>query len=93
MVEGNKKEQLWMRDRSKELKSEFEVPPHTKVRVVATVDRKLCEEMERIHDLEIDRAKAEDRTEPDWSNTLEMLLRKGVKSYNSNRKAGLPLQQ
>jgi hypothetical protein len=65
---------------------EFEVPPHTKVRVVATVERKLCEEMERIHMQEIERAKAEDRVEPDWSNTIEMLLRKGVRSYRSNRK-------
>ena len=87
MVEGNKKEQLWMRDRSKELKSEFEVPPHTKVRVVATVDRKLCEEMERIHDLEIERAKAEDRTEPNWSNTVEMLLRKDVRNYHYDCKS------
>ncbi len=30
---------------------------------------------------EIERAKSEDRVEPDWSNTLEMLLRKGVRSY------------
>ena len=68
----------------KELKSEFEVPPHTKVRVVATVDRKLCEEMECIHMQEIERARAEDRTEPDWSNTLEMLMKKGVRAYRVN---------
>ncbi len=67
----------------KEIKCEFEIPPHTKVRVVATVDKKLCEEMEHIHNLEIDHAKAEDRTEPDWSNTIEMLLRKGVRSYRT----------
>ncbi len=72
----------------KEPKSEFEVPPHTKVRVVATVDRKLCEEMELIHTWEIERARAEDRTEPDWSNTLEMLLRKGVRGYRTNHKPG-----
>jgi hypothetical protein len=65
---------------------EFEFPPHTKVRVVATVDRRLCEEMERIHLQEIEHAKAEDRVEPDWSNTLEMLLRKGVRSYKTNHK-------
>lgn len=69
---------------SKNHKSEFEVPPHTKVRIVATVDRKLCEEMELIHDKEVQRAKDEDRTEPDWSNTIEMLLRKGVKAYKSS---------
>ncbi len=39
--------------------------------------------MEHIHNLEIDRAKTEDRTEPDWSNTIEMLLRKGVRSYKT----------
>ncbi len=67
----------------KELKCEFEVAPHTKVRVVATVEKKLCEEMTHIHDLEVEHAKAEDRVEPDWSNTIEMLLRKGVRSYRT----------
>jgi hypothetical protein len=69
---------------SKELKCEFEIPPHTKVHVVATMDKKLCEEMENIHELEVERAKAEDRTEPDWSNTLEMLFRKGVRAYKQS---------
>ena len=53
----------------------------TKVRVVATVDRNLCLELQRIHVQEIERAKAEDRTEPNWSNNIEMLLRKGVRNY------------
>jgi len=66
------------------LKSEFEVPPNTKVRVVATVDRKLCEEMKQIHEQEVQKAKREDRAEPDWSNTIEMLLRKGAKAYKSS---------
>jgi hypothetical protein len=64
--------------------SEFEIPPNTKVRVVATIDRKLCEEMQLIHMQETERAKTEDRTEPDWSNTIEMLLRKGVRGYRTN---------
>ena len=64
----------------------FEVPPHTKVCVVATVERKLCEEMDRIHLQEIERERAEDRTEPDWRKTLEMLMRKGVRSNRSNHK-------
>ena len=38
---------------------------------------------------ETEQAKAEDRTEPDWSNTIEMLLRKGVRGYRTNHKAGL----
>jgi hypothetical protein len=66
------------------LRSEFEVPPNTKVRVVATVDRKLCEEMKQIHEQEVQKAKREDRAEPDWSNTIEMLLRKGAKAYKSS---------
>ena len=66
---------------SRNHESEFEVPPHTKIRIVATVDRRLCEEMELIHEKEVKRAKEEDRSEPDWSNTIEMLLRKGVRAY------------
>jgi hypothetical protein len=34
--------------------------------------------MELIYEQELKRAKDEDRAEPDWSNTIEMLLRKGV---------------
>ena len=55
----------------------------TKIRVVATVEHNLCLEMERIHVLEIERAKGEDRTEPNWSNTVEMLLRKGARNYKT----------
>ncbi len=75
-----------MSRRSRRFLCEFEVPPHTKIRVVATVDRKLCEEMQRIHMQEIERAKSEDRVEPDWSNTIEMLLRKGLRSYRTDHK-------
>lgn len=70
---------------SKNHKSDFEVPPHTKVRIVATVDRDLCEDMERIHEGECAHAKGNDRSEPDWSNTLEMLLRKGVRAYKLSK--------
>ena len=70
-----------------EHKSEFEVPPRSKIRVVATVEKTLCEEIERIHDEEVAMCKREDRNEPEWSNTLEMLLRKGVRSYRTNHKA------
>jgi len=67
-----------------ETKSEFEVPPHTRVRVMATLEKKPCEEMELIHEQEIRRAIDEDRVEPDRSNTIEMLLRKGVKTYRKD---------
>jgi hypothetical protein len=64
-----------------EFEEDFEVPPHTKVRVAATEDKKLCREMQLIHEQELKRANDEDRAEPDQSNTIEMLLRKGVKAY------------
>jgi len=69
---------------SKNHKSEFEVPPHTKIRIAATVDKILLEEMELVHELEAQRARQEDRSEPDWSNTIEMLLKKGVRAYRQN---------
>ena len=58
------------------------------VRLVATVDKKLCEEMELIHEAESKLAEEFDRESPDWSNTLEMLLRKGVRTYRQNAKGG-----
>lgn len=67
-----------------DLKADFEKPPNTKVRIVATVDNNLSNEMKNVHAKEVERAKAGDRTEPDWSNTVEMLLRKGIKAYKSN---------
>ena len=66
-----------------EFMNEFEVPPRTKIRVVATVEKTLFEEIKRIHEEEVAMCKREDRNEPEWSNTLEMLLRKGVRSYRS----------
>jgi len=72
------------KDNDKNLKSEFEVAPNTKIRIVATVDQKLCDEIKRIHASEVEKAKLEDRVEPDWSNTIEMLLRKGAKTYRSS---------
>ena len=55
------------------MKCEFEVPPHTKVRVVAVVDSRLKDEMELIHEAECKLAEECDREVPDWSNTLEMI--------------------
>ena len=65
----------------------------TKVRVVATVDRNLCLEMERIHEQEIEQAKAEDRTEPNWSNTVEMIFRKGIRCYRLDCRASPPVSK
>ena len=57
-----------------------------KRRVVASVSSVFCLELERVHDLEIAQARIGDREEPCWSNTVEMLLRKGVKAYKLEHK-------
>jgi len=51
------------------------------------VDRKLCEEMQRIHIQEIERAKSEDRVEPNWSNTIETILRKASEATEQTTRA------
>lgn len=66
-------------------KSEEDEPPNSKIRVAATIDDKLLQEMRRIHGAEVQEAKQSDRVKPDWSNTVEMLLRKGVKAYKTSR--------
>ena len=63
--------------------SDFERAPNSKIRIVATVCSRLCDEMKRIHDAEAEDARNHDRTIPDWSNTVEMLLRKGAKAYKT----------
>jgi hypothetical protein len=53
------------------------------IRFVATIDDRLKQEMELIHEVEERDAEEHDRTKPEWSNTVEMLLRKGVKAYKT----------
>jgi hypothetical protein len=53
------------------------------VKLVATIDDKFKQEMELIHEVEVRDADEHDRTKPEWSNTVEMLLRKGVKAYKT----------
>ena len=61
---------------------------------MATVDKKLCEEMELIHEAECKHAIECDREVPDWSNTLEMLFRKGVRAYKQSiKKGGVPFTE
>lgn len=56
-------------------------PPETKIRVVATVDEFVVKEMKFIHEQEEKIADKSNHVKPDWSNTVEMLLRKGIKAY------------
>lgn len=68
------------------MRSEFETPPNSKIRVVATVCEKLVEQIKDIHEAEVKVAEDNDREPPDWSNTVEMLLRKGMKAYKATFK-------
>lgn len=72
-----------MERKGEEPENEYERPPKSKIRLVATIDDKLKQEMETIHEVEERDAEEHDRTKPEWSNTVEMLLRKGVKAYKT----------
>ena len=78
--------QTVLRRKRREVKSKSEVPPGTKIHVVATVEERIVREMRMIHDEETKLAQNGDRVEPDWSNTVEMLLRKGIKTWRVERK-------
>jgi len=70
--------------KEKESESEFERPPNSKIKITVTIDDKLLNQMKNIHLDEVKAAEEADRVPPDWSNTVEMLLRKGVKTYRTN---------
>jgi len=58
----------------------------TRIKIEGTVDRKVFENFKHVLMLETEKAEAEDRAEPSVSHVLEMLLRKGIKTYYNNRK-------
>jgi hypothetical protein len=44
------------------------------------------DDFKEIMEIEVEKAQEEDRVEPNVSNILEMLLRKGIRAYNARRK-------
>jgi len=58
----------------------------TRIKIEGTVDRKVFENFKHVLTLETEKAEAEDRAEPSVSHVLEMLLRKGIKTYYNSRK-------
>jgi hypothetical protein len=72
-----------MAKKGEDLGSDFERPPNSKIKITVTIDDKLLNQMKNIHLDEVKAAEAADRVAPDWSNTVEMLLRKGVKAYRT----------
>jgi hypothetical protein len=72
-----------MGKKDEEPQTEFERPPNSKIKITVTIDDKLLNQMKNIHLDEVRAAEEADRVPPDWSNTVEMLLRKGVKAYRT----------
>ena len=58
----------------------------TRIKVEGTIDKVVFEEFKRIYAFEVERAEAEDRVQPSVSHVLEMLLRKGIKTYKAEKK-------
>ena len=58
----------------------------TRIKIEGTVDKKVFENFKHVLMLETEKAEAEDRAEPSVSHVLEMLLRKGIKTYYNNKK-------
>jgi len=58
----------------------------TRIKIEGTVDKKVFENFKHVLMLETEKAEDEDRAEPSVSHVLEMLLRKGIKTYYNNRK-------
>jgi len=59
---------------------------NTKLKVEGTIDKRVFDDFKEIMEIEVDKARAEDRVEPNVSNILEMLLRKGIRAYRAQRK-------
>ena len=58
----------------------------TKVRVEATIDASLYREIQNIIEREQKLARERDWPEVTISNVVEMILRKGVRAYNAERR-------
>jgi len=59
---------------------------NTKIKLEGTIDKRVFDDFKEIMEIELDKAREEDRVEPNVSNILEMLLRKGIRAYKAHRK-------
>ena len=58
----------------------------TRLKIEGTIDKAVFEEFKHILTQEVQQAEIEDRAEPTVSQILEMLLRKGIKSYKTEKR-------
>lgn len=68
------------------LNDEEKTQLRTRIKVEGTIDKVVFEGFKRILTLEIEKAEAEDKVQPTVSHVLEMLLRKGIKAYKTEKK-------
>jgi len=68
------------------LNDEEKAQLRTRIKIEGTIDKAVFEEFKRIYELEIEEAETEDRVQPSVSHVLEMLLRKGIKAYKTEKK-------
>jgi len=67
------------------LKDDEQNQLRTRIKIEGTIDRAVFEEFKKIYELETLEAEAEDKVQPSVSHILEMLLRKGIKTYRLER--------
>lgn len=58
---------------------------HTKIKIEGTIDRQVFMALKEVYEAEKREAEAEDKSEPSFSQVLEMILRKGLKAYKSKK--------
>jgi hypothetical protein len=59
---------------------------NTKIKLEGTIDKRVFDGFKEIMEIELSKAREEDRAEPNVSNILEMLLRKGIRAYRAQRR-------
>jgi len=68
------------------LNDEEKAQLRTRIKIEGTIDKTVFEEFRKILALEIEKAEEEDKVPPSVSHILEMLLRKGIKTYRTENK-------
>jgi len=66
--------------------SEEKTQLQTRLKIEGTIDKAVFEEFKHILAQEVQQAEIEDKAEPTVSQVLEMLLRKGIKTYKTEKR-------
>jgi len=68
------------------LKDEEKSQLRTRIKIEGTIDKAIFDDFKEVLRLELQEARETDRAEPSVSHVLEMLLRKGIKAYKTERR-------